>query len=124
MDQGTVSRAIIWIARIWSLASLSFVLLFLFGEGLSGDGARPTLTEWIGLAFWPGGVGLGLAIAWFRARLGGAVAIASLFAFYVWSFLDRGRFPMGPYFVLVAAPGFLFLLASFMSWPRQKMRHA
>jgi hypothetical protein len=124
MDEGTVSRAIIWVARIWSLASLGFVLIFLFGEGLSGHGARPTLTEWIGFALWPCGVGLGLAIAWFRARLGGAIAIASLLAFYLWSLLDHGRFPGGPYFVLVAAPGFLFLLSSFMSWPRQKMRHA
>lgn len=124
MDEGTVSRAIIWIARIWSLASVGFVLLFLVGDGLNGQGGKPTGAEWIGLAFWPGGVCFGLIIAWFRLRLGGAIAIASLIAFYFWSLFDRGRFPGGPYFVLVAAPGFLFLLSSFMPWPRQKMRHA
>lgn len=124
MNKPSESRAIIWIARIWSLASLGFVLLFLFGEGLSGHGARPTLAEWTGLALWPGGVVLGLAVAWFRARLGGAIAITSLIAFYLWSLLDHGRFPGGPYFVLVAVSGFLFLLSSFVSWPRQKMRPA
>ena len=117
-------RAIIWIARVWSLVSLGFVLLFLFGEGLIGHGIGPTQVEWIGLALWPGGVVFGLMLAWFRPGLGGAIATASLVAFYAWSLLDRGRFPGGPYFVLVAVPGILFLLSSLLSRlrPRQKMQ--
>ena len=118
------SRAIEWIARIWSLASLGFVLLFVFGQLLNGNGARPTQAEWIGLGFFPGGVCLGLVIAWFRTRLGGAIAAVCVIAFYLWSLLERGRLPAGPYFVLVAAPGILFLLASFMSLPREKMQPA
>ncbi len=118
------SNAIKWIARIWSLLSLGFVLLFVFAELFNGNGARPTRAEWIALAFWPGGVCLGVVIAWFRARLGGAIATVCLIAFYLWSLLDRGRFPGGPYFVLVATPGILFLLSSFMSWPREKTRPA
>ena len=101
-----------------------FVLVFLFGEGLSGHGPRPTAEEWVGLALWPGGVCVGLLVAWFRKRLGGAVATVSLIAFYVWNLLERGRFPGGPYFVLVAAPGILFLLSSLLSRPRQEMRPA
>jgi len=92
MSKSPESKAIIWVARIWSLVSFGFVLLFLFGEGLNGHGARPTQGEWIGLALWPGGVVLGLAIAWFRAKLGGVIAIASLIAFYLWSLWDRGGF--------------------------------
>ncbi len=42
-------RAIEWIARIWSLASLGFVLLFVFGQLLNGNGARPTQAD--GLAW-------------------------------------------------------------------------
>lgn len=124
MSKSPESKAIIWVARIWSLVSLGFVLLFLFGEGLNGHGGGPTQGEWIGLALWPGGVVLGLGIAWFRAKLGGVIAIASLLAFYLWSLWDRGRFPGGPYFVLVAAPGILFLLSSFSTRlrPQQKMR--
>ena len=124
MHEGTVSRAIIWVARIWSLASVGFVLLFLVGDGLNGQGAKPTGAEWIGLAFWPGGVCFGLIIAWFRIRLGGAIATGSLLGFYVWYLLDRGTFPGGPYFILVAAPGVLFLVASLLSIPRQQTSSA
>lgn len=124
MRETQLSKAIVWTARIWSLLSLGFVLLFLFGDVLNGHGTRLTRSEWIGLAFFPAGVCLGLVIAWFRTRLGGAIATVCLIAFYLWSFLERGRFPGGPYFVLVAVPGFLFLLSSFMSWPQQKTRPA
>lgn len=122
MSETPESRALTWVARIWSLASIVFVLIFLFGEGLSRHGAMPTATEWIGLALWPGGVAVGLVVAWFRKGLGGAIAIGSLIAFYVWNLLERGTFARGPYFLLVAAPGILFLLSSLLSRPRQQMR--
>lgn len=115
MGEGTASRALMWVARIWSLAAVGFVLLFLMGDGLNGQGGRPTGAEWIGLAFWPGGVCLGLIIAWFRLGLGGTIATGSLVGFYIWYLLDRGMFPGGPYFILVAAPGVLFLVASLLS---------
>jgi hypothetical protein len=124
MNDMLASKVLNWIARICSLAGIAFVLLFLFGEVLSGHGVRPTAAEWIGLALWPGGVGVGLIVAWFRKGLGGVIAIGSLTAFYVWNLLERGRFPRGPYFLLVAAPGVLFLLSSFFSRPRQQMRPA
>ena len=124
MGEGPASRAIIWVARIWSLAAVGFVLLFLIGEGLNGQGGKPTGAVWIGLAFWPTGVCLGLIIAWFRIGLGGAIATGSLVGFYVWCLLDRGTFPRGPYFILVAAPGVLFLVASLLSGPRQQTSSA
>ena len=124
MSETQEPKALKWIARIWSLAGIAFVLIFLFGEGLSAHGARPTPAEWVGIALWPGGVGVGLALAWFRKGLGGAIAIASLIAFYLWNLLERGRFPGGPYFVLVAAPGVLFVLSSLLSRPRHQMRSA
>jgi hypothetical protein len=124
MGEGPASRAIIWVARIWSLAAVGFVLLFLVGEVLNGQGGKPTGAEWIGLAFWPGGVCLGLIIAWFRLRLGGAIATGSLVGFYIWYLLDRGTFPRGPYFILVAAPGVLFLVASLLSSQSPQTRSA
>jgi hypothetical protein len=124
MSETLAATALNWVARIWSLAGIAFVLVFLFGECLSGHGVRPTAAEWIGLALWPGGVGVGLAVAWFRKGLGGAIASGSLIGFYVWNFLERGRFPRGPYFLLVAAPGFLFLLLSLLSRPPQETRPA
>lgn len=124
MSETLASKALNWIARIWSLAGIAFVLVFLFGEGFSGHGVRPTAVEWIGLALWPGCVAVGLVVAWFRKGLGGAVAIGSLVAFYVWNLLERGTLPRGPYFLLVAAPGVLFLLLSLLSRPPQETRPA
>jgi hypothetical protein len=123
MSEISTSKPLRWIARIWSLASVAFVLLFVLGEGLGGT-SKPTVSEWIGLAFWPTAVCIGLALAWFREAVGGILATTSLVAFYVWHLLDRGTFPSGPYFLLVAWPGVLFLLLSLSSRPRQKIRPA
>ena len=122
MNETRESKALVLIARIWSLASIVFVLTFVVGEVLNGNGASPTPVEWIGLALWPGGVIIGLVVAWFRKGFGGAISIVSLIGFYFWIFLERGRFPGGPYFVLVAAPGILFLLSSLLSRPRRQLR--
>jgi hypothetical protein len=119
MSKTSGSKVLNWVARIWTLASVAFVLIFLFGEGLQSHGVRPTAAEWVGLALWPGGVGLGLIVAWFRARRGGLIATSSLIAFYVWNLLERGAVPRGPFFILVAAPGLLFLLSSYLSRPPQ-----
>ncbi len=124
MSETLASTALSWVARIWSLASIAFVLWFIFGEVLSGHGARPTPTECIGLVLWPGGVVLGLVVAWFRKGLGGTITLACLIAFYAWHLLERGRFPGGPYFLLVAAPGTLYLLSSLFSRPRRQIRPA
>ena len=124
MSETPGSKALSWLARIWSLASIVFVLVFLFGEGLSGPGAKPTAAEWIGLALWPGGVCVGLVFSWFREGIGGIVTTGCLIAFYGWNLLERGRFPTGPYFLLVAAPGILFLLSSLLSQKPQEMHPA
>lgn len=124
MSKTSGTRALTWFARIWSLASIFFVLVFVFGEGLNGNGARPTALEWVGLVLFPGGVLVGLVVAWFREGLGGVVALGSLIAFYVWYLMERGTLPRGPYFLLVAAPGVLFLLSSLLSRPTPQMRNA
>ena len=124
MSQTRGLKALITFARLWSLASIVFVLLFVFGDLINGHGPTPTLVEWLGLAFFPGGVIIGLVIAWFRKGLGGSLALASLLAFYVWNLLARGTLPGGPYLLLVAAPGFLFLIAWMLSRPNNQVRHA
>jgi hypothetical protein len=109
-----------WVARVWSLLSILFVLVFAVGEGIGGGhGPRPTAQEWVGLALWPIGVGLGLVLAWYREMLGGAAAVACLAAFCGWNLFLSGHFPRGPFFALVAAPGVLFLLAALLSRRRQ-----
>ncbi len=101
-----------WIARGWSLLSLGFVALFVVGELLFPTAALPTTTrDLTGLVLFPIGVCLGMILAWHWEGLGGAVTVASLIAFYTLLRITDGRFPRGPYFSLVAAPGAFFLVS-------------
>ena len=107
--------AVRWVARAWSILSILAVLVFAAGEAVGGNGPRPTPQDWVGLALWPVGVGVGLVAAWFREELGGILALGCLIAFYVWNLLRSGHLPRGPFFFLMAAPGLLFLIAGFLS---------
>jgi hypothetical protein len=106
-----------WTARVWSVLSVAFILMFVVGEGIGGGGSRLGLKTWVGLALFPIGVCAGLAVSWFREAWGGVLAIGCLIAFYAWEWLLCGVWPRGPFFFLVAAPGLLFLTASFLSPP-------
>ena len=97
------------IARLWSVASVGFVLLFLVGEGFHPS--RLAGREWLGLLMFPFGVCAGLIVAWRREGLGGALAVASILLFYAREYAITGAFPRGWAFLAVAAPGFLFLAA-------------
>ena len=103
-----------WTARVWSLASLAFVTAFALGSG-----GTPSPSEAVALACFPGGVAAGLIIGWRRESLGGALAILSLSVFYLWSTVMNGLLPRGPWFILVAAPGLLFLLTPFLEKRRR-----
>ena len=118
MSTDSVVLASRWIARGWSILSIVFVFAFAVGEGVQGSGPRPTPQEWVGLALWPIGVCVGLAVAWYREELGGALALVCLIVFYVWNLLRSGHLARGPFFFLVAAPGLLFLLAGLLSHRR------
>ncbi len=115
MARGAVAPVARWIARIWSILSIVAVFVFAFGEIARPVGPRPTLHEWVGLALWPIGVGIGLVVAWYREELGGILALGSLAAFYVWNLHRSGHWPQGPFFFLMAAPGLFFLIAGFLS---------
>ncbi len=105
-----------WAAKVWSLGSVGLVLLIFVGEALSPSTSDPfTSSELIGLLFFPIGTCLGMVLAWRREALGGTMTVASIVAFYGWMYLDRGDFPRGPYFLLIAAPGILFSLAALLS---------
>jgi hypothetical protein len=106
-----------WIARVWSVASVGFVLLMFVGSALA-EGFNPAqfaFRELVGLFFFPFGVCLGMILAWRREGLGGGMTVGSLLAFYAALRIMGGRFPGGPYFALVAAPGILFLVCWLLS---------
>ncbi|OGF97686.1 MAG: hypothetical protein A3F83_11440 [Candidatus Glassbacteria bacterium RIFCSPLOWO2_12_FULL_58_11] len=117
------ARTIRWAARIWSLLSLGFLLLMFIGEGLgSASWAGLSRREIILMLFFPLGVSLGMLLAWLWEGLGGAFTLASLAAFYTVHYLSTGRFPGGPWFMIVAAPGFLFLLSRLLNAGRGRAR--
>ena len=99
------------------MASVGFVLLMFIGSGLA-EGFNPAQfasRDLIGLFFFPFGVCLGMIVAWRREGLGGGITVGSLLAFYATLRIMDGRFPGGPYFALVAAPGILFLVCWLLS---------
>jgi hypothetical protein len=99
-----------WLARLGSLATLAFVAL-----AATVPAGPPTPAEAVALALFPVGVVVGFAVGWWREVTGGAISVLSLVAFYAWMILLTGRPPHGPYFVLLAAPGFLFLASGFLT---------
>ncbi len=96
-----------WLARALSIISILILLLFVVGERFNPAALRPR--EWILMIFFPIGVIAGMAVAWGREGLGGAITFVSLVAFYLTHFLFTGGFPRGWAFVAFASPGFLFL---------------
>jgi hypothetical protein len=93
-----------WSARVTALLSIGVLVLRLTGW----DGWEELrLAEWVGLLFFPFGVLLGLALAWWREGLGAAVAAVSVTAFYLSQVLLAGPMPL-----VFTAPAVLF----FASW--------
>jgi hypothetical protein len=87
------------------------------GSGIE-EGFNPAqfaLRDLVGLLFFPFGVGVGMIVAWRWEGLGGVITIGSLLAFYAALRIMDGRFPRGPWFALVAAPGVLFLVCWWLS---------
>jgi hypothetical protein len=114
----TTTSAIRWTARFGSVASLLVLAAFIFGD--TERGVSPTALEWLGIAFFPGGVIVGMLLAWRKELLGGAITAASLLGFYAWHFSVSGKLSAGPWFILLAAPGILFLVASLTErWERR-----
>ena len=113
--------ALLWTARALSVVSVVILLLFLLGEdGLDPSKVRPR--EWAGLLFFPFGVMVGMVVAWWRERLGGAVCVGSLLAFYFWHLLTAGGPPKGLAFLAFSLPGFLFLLYGLLSRRSRDLR--
>jgi hypothetical protein len=95
------------------------VLAFIIGEGDNPSGPN----EWLGFLFFPFGISVGMILAWWREGLGGSITVGSLLAFYVVRLMTAGTLPKGWAWLAFAAPGFLFLLSSYVS-RRSKMAAA
>ena len=110
-----------WIARVWSIASVGLVLLIAVGELIYPHAPPPTaFRDLVGLFFFPFGTCVGMILAWRWEGLGGGITVGSLLAFYAALRVMDGRFPRGPWFALIAAPGILFLLSWAITLARAK----
>ena len=115
VEPGIVTLVIRWIARVWSMASVGLVLLIVVGELIYPHAPPPTFRDLVGMFFFPFGVCVGMIVAWRWEGLGGGITVGSLLAFYVALRVINGRFPRGPWFALIAAPGILFLICWLLS---------
>ncbi len=97
-----------WTARIGSLISIVLLLMFMFG----GAEQPPSLNDpaMLGLIFFPITVMVGMLLGWWNDLIGGITTVIGLFGFYAWHLMESSSLPAGPYFVLFASPGILFLL--------------
>lgn len=101
-------KIIRWTARLGSIASIGLLLAFLLGEGEWP--LQLSLSEGLGIMLFPGGVIAGMVIGWWREGMGGLIAIASLVAFYLEQVIIGHGAPQGPWFLIFALPGLLFML--------------
>jgi hypothetical protein len=118
-DSGVVAIFLFrWSARLLSLASTAMLLLFLFGEKF--ETSQVTGRQWLALLFFPVGIVVGFAVAWWKEGLGGAITVASLLIFYlIFVFLLRDNLARGGWFLVFALPGFLFLASYAISRARR-----
>jgi hypothetical protein len=97
-----------WTARIFAIACLAILFLFIFGE--SSDWSKISSDEIIGLFFFPVGLIVGLIIGWWKEFWGGAIAVGSVAAFYfVYGLLLNGSLEQAWWFIFFTIPGALFL---------------
>lgn len=102
------------LARVASLVSLLGLGLLYFGEGV--DAAHLTAVDWVGFAFFPIGVIVGMGLAWRLEWAGGLLSIASLGCFYLSSLLfTSGGFPQSGAFAVFTSPAAIFLLTGWLT---------
>ena len=118
-NQNRYVTIIRWIARIWSILSLAFLLLF-FGASIIGSIGTDTFVfkDVLQFVFFPIGLAIGLIIAWKWEGLGGIIAIASIIAFHLQMLIKLGDLDFTLIIELLAAPGILFILYWILSRKR------
>lgn len=117
IDLGWPMAVVEYLARVGSVVSITLLVLLFRYEALHPSEVAPY--EWFGLVFFPVGIIVGLAIAWWKEGLGISITLGSLLAFYlVYGYLLQ--YHVGGWaFVLFASPAFLF----FFHWVLSHTSH-
>ena len=117
-------RVVRWIARISSGFTAALILLIFIGEGLTERfgpvlnlSAGGTAMMIVFAAVW-----LGLLLGWKWELYGGLLTVCGMAAFYLLDYLFSGTLPRGPFFLIFASPGLLFLYCGLLTrkQPRSK----
>jgi hypothetical protein len=117
IDLGFPLALVGFLARLGSVISITVLLLLFQNEALHPSEIAPN--EWFGLVFFPLGIIVGLAIAWWKEGLGISITVGSLLAFYfVYGYLLQYHVA-GWAFVMFASPAFLF----FFHWVLRHTSH-
>jgi len=117
VDVGLPMALVGFLARLGSVISITLLFLFFQAEAFHPSEIAPR--EWIGLIFFPIGIIIGLAIAWWKEGLGVSITMGSLVAFYlVYGYLLQSHVA-GWVFIVFASPAFLF----FFHWVLRHSTH-
>lgn len=108
-----LATALRWFARIGSLGSIGIVLAFAIGEGFNPASLK--FKEALLFSCFPLSVLAGLLLAWRWPVGGGLLAIVGLLGFYALHWAFAGHFPAGFAFILIALPGWLFILSALLA---------
>lgn len=117
VDVGLPMALVEFLARLGSVISITLLFLFFQAEAFHPSEIAPR--EWIGLIFFPIGIIIGLAVAWWKEGLGVSITMGSLVAFYlVYGYLLQSHVA-GWVFIVFASPAFLF----FFHWVLRHSSH-
>ena len=117
VDLGLPMALVGFLARLGSVISITLLFLFFQAEAFHPSEIAPR--EWIGLIFFPIGIIIGLAVAWWKEGLGVSITMGSLVAFYlVYGYLLQSHVA-GWVFIVFASPAFLF----FFHWVLRHSTH-
>ncbi|HEX7331310.1 MAG TPA: hypothetical protein VF290_07415 [Pyrinomonadaceae bacterium] len=108
IDSGFPLAIVELLARVGSVASITFLLVLFQGE--MRNPSEISSGEWSGLIFFPIGVIIGMVVAWWKEGAGAAITLGSLLGFYlVYGYFMRYHIAGWAFFVF-ASPSLLFLL--------------
>ena len=112
-----IATVVLWIARIWGLISLFFVL-FMVGAHIIGsftgeesNGGFSSTSELLSFIAFPVSIIIGLALAYKWEGLGGFITIAGMIIFHI----IRPDLIFDPMISLLAAPGLIYILYWWMN---------
>ena len=112
-----LTKIIRWIARIWAALMAAFILFMAVGDAaMEGPGPifhLPFRESLMMVSFII--VFGGLILAWKWEKLGGWMIVSGMGAFYILDYAFSGDFPRGPFFLIIAFPGILFLISYYTS---------